>query len=95
MEIVAVDLELLSGDKLAVAVCYIPPKTGAWGNEEYRDLTKETLHELKVLARRSKSLLICGDFNCKEVDWENFEVRGIAEGGWGSELLNFCMENAL
>merc|ERR1711980_15105 len=64
--------------------------TRAWEKEEHENLQRETLQEIdRVIERanqKNNRLIILRDFNCKKVDWRNYEVR--EEGGdwsWNKE----------
>lgn len=76
------------------AVIYVPPKTRAWNNIEHRELLIESRLEMNELIRHCGDLTVLGDFNCKEVNWEEFTTDG-GEESWGSEVLNLAVENTL
>ena len=61
---------------------------------DHEEMRKETLETLEKVIRESNRLLLCGDFNCKEVDWEGMD-SGCEEGGWGDKLLELVTDNAL
>ena len=76
------------------AIVYVPPKTRSWGNIEHKELQKETLSEMENLLNHCDNLTIMGDFNCREVNWEEWTTEGIDES-WGSKMLKLAMENTL
>ncbi len=51
----------------------------------------QTLECLKEVIESSDNLILMGDFNCKEVCWEQWYTDG-REETWGSKLLNLAME---
>ncbi|MPC50209.1 LINE-1 reverse transcriptase [Portunus trituberculatus] len=71
----------------------VPPKTSAWPNEQYDDMVRSTIKRMKIeVAIRDRDVIV-GDFNCREVMWEEFEVGNGEE--WGEQMLDFAMENLL
>ncbi len=54
----------------------------------------ETLQTLETILSRNNRIILVGDFNCREVDWEGLDA-GTNEGTRGSKLLNLMMENLL
>ncbi len=44
--------------------------------------------------QENRDLILMGDFNCGEVDWENLDSMGGPES-WGSKLLELTMENMM
>lgn len=78
----------------SVAVAYVPPKSNAWKDEEYKDMLKDTKEELERLMRENRDLILMGDFNCKEVEWESLETTGSPES-WGAVLLELAMDNLM
>lgn len=88
-------LEIIIGEnKTDIMVVYMPPFTRAWGREEYQELKVNTVNSMQKLIDRNNELLIVGDFNCKEVDWENREA-GINVDSWGNILLDLSSDNLL
>lgn len=77
-----------------IAVAYIPPKTGSWSTEEHKEMLKDTQTSLETIMKQRTELILVGDFNCKEVDWENWQTEG-SGNTWGSVLLDMAMENLL
>ena len=76
-----------------VITVYVPPKTSAWDNEQYHKMKKDTLNRLKDELSKKDKMVLVGDFNCKEVVWEDFEVVNGNE--WGEELLNMVIDNLM
>ena len=74
------------------AVVYVPPKTRSWNSLEHKEMQKETLLNLEKLIDCCGNLTIMGDFNCKEVNWEEWTTEGSDES-WGSEILKLAMES--
>ena len=81
-------------DKRSVAVAYVPPKTNAWTKEEYKKVLKDVREEMERIMRENRDLILMGDFNCKEVEWESLETKGDSES-WGSVLLELAMDNLM
>lgn len=42
----------------------------------------------------SKNLILMSDFNCKEVNWQEWETEGSADS-WGSTLLSMVTDNVM
>ena len=93
-EVVSVKVEDCSGEKLTIITTYVPPKTNTWTNEEYDKMIEDTLKDLNRIIRKSKIVLLVGDFNCKEINWESFEAGG-NQSEWGERFLNLTMENMM
>ena len=49
---------------------------------------------MKNVIVRSRNITIMGDFNCKEVLWEDWLTEG-GELSWGNRLLQLAMDNIL
>ena len=43
---------------------------------------------------KGNKVVMMGDFNCKEVCWEEWYTSG-SESSWENKLLNLAMDNAL
>jgi len=98
-EVVTIEVQV-GRERIIISTVYAPPHTRAWEKEEHENLQRETLQEInRVIERanqRNSRLIILGDFNCKKVDWRNYEVR--EEGGdwsWNKELFNLITQNLL
>ena len=46
------------------------------------------------MIRKDNKILLMGDFNCKNVRWEEMEIDGNAEP-WSKEMLQLAMVNTL
>ncbi len=92
-EIVSVNLEDKNGEIPTVINTYVPPKTNTWSTEEYDEIIEDTITCLKNLIKSRKVLLV-GDFNCKEVNWETYEGEG-GKDAWGDRFLKMTTENLL
>ena len=73
---------------------YVPPKTGCWNNKEYERLLRETRCALSKILDRTSKILLMGDFNCKEVNWENLTTEG-GMNSWGYTLLDLIKEHTM
>ena len=93
-EIIAIEVNTREGEKLLVVCLYMPPLTGAWTREEHKEMMEELLGQLEKLSDKYYRILITGDFNAKEIDWEKQEA-GKEEDSWNSKLLDFATEHIL
>ena len=93
-EVLKVRIKGMSGGKRDLAVVYVPPKTDAWSLEEYEVMLKDSKECLEEMIKNSDNISIMGDFNCKEVCWEDWTTGG-SENSWGSTLLKLTMENVM
>ena len=75
-------------------VVYVPSKTSSWGVDEYQKMLRDTEECMKSVIVRSRNITIMGDFNCKEVLWEDWLTEG-GELSWGNRLLQLAMDNIL
>ena len=57
-------------------------------------MQKEVLECLDSMIRKDNKILLMGDFNCKNVRWEEMEIDGNAEP-WSEEMLQLAMVNTL
>ena len=93
-EIVKVVVRSRLREEMAYVGVYVPPLTTAWTKREHDGLIKDTIDELGEITSQHKDVLIIGDFNCKEIDWEERTCKG-GEESWGVKLLNWAEENIL
>ena len=87
VEVIATELDDGDGKVIHIAVCYMPPQTRAWPNEEYEVLMTDTLKVIQSLFQERGRLILVGDFNCKEVCWETMD-EGTNEETWGAKLMD-------
>ena len=76
-----------------IVTVYIPPRTSAWNYEQYQEVMRNTLSRIKQEITRKDRVMIVGDFNCKEIVWEDYEV--VNGGEWAEELLNVATNNLM
>ena len=78
-----------------IAVCNVPvpPKSRTWSEEHHR-MVEDTTHFLQRVTEESNNVILEGDFNCKEVHWEDWSAVG-GEGTWGNKLLGIAMDNGM
>ena len=76
-----------------IVTVYVPPKTSAWSNEQYDNMVEGTMERMKIEVAKKDKIVIVGDFNCKEIKWEEFEVGN--GGDWGEQLLNYAVDNLM
>ena len=89
-EVISVLVTDSKGD-INIVTVYVPPKTNAWNYDNYHGMLRNTLDRLKREIERKNRVMIVGDFNSKEIVWENFEV--VNGGEWREELLNLIINN--
>uniref|UniRef100_A0A0P4W1E0 Endonuclease/exonuclease/phosphatase domain-containing protein n=1 Tax=Scylla olivacea TaxID=85551 RepID=A0A0P4W1E0_SCYOL len=65
-----------------------------WRLEDHKEMQKEVLKCLDNMIRKDSKILLVGDFNCKNVSWEEMEVNGNA-GLWSEEMLQLIMVNTM
>ena len=81
------------GERIFVGV-YVPPKTSAWTREEHEAMIGDTMKELEDLTSKGKDMVIVGDFNCKQVNWEEGTCHG-EEYSYSDRLLSWAQENLM
>ncbi len=91
-EVIRIQTKKKEGRNFAVA--YVPPKTNAWTQEDYKLLLRDTSNCLERILAESNNLTLMGDFNCKEVCWEEWTMD-VGEESWGYMLLNLIMTNTM
>ena len=89
-----VEVVLKNGRKRDLVIIHVPPKTNAWGREEYGNMMKDTYTCLKIMIENSDNIIMMGDFNCKEVCWEEWYTGG-GEESWDDLLLDLVMNNIM
>uniref|UniRef100_A0A0P4VYJ0 Endonuclease/exonuclease/phosphatase domain-containing protein n=1 Tax=Scylla olivacea TaxID=85551 RepID=A0A0P4VYJ0_SCYOL len=57
-------------------------------------MINNTIVCMKRLVINSENIILMGDFNCKEVSWENWSSEG-SELSWENKLLQLVMDNIL
>lgn len=57
-------------------------------------MLEDTRTCLAELLEENDDILLMGDFNCKEISWENWTTEG-SESSWGNKLLDLAIENVL
>ena len=82
-----------NGGKRDLVIVYIPPKTNALEREEYGDMVKDTYSCLTNMKENNDSITMMGDFNYREVCWEEWYIGG--EESWGGILLDLVMNNIM
>ena len=69
-----IEIELLGRDKLLCGCMYRSPSNNKEKSRENAGLISHSI--TKAMERKSSHVLISGDFNFKEIDWENEFVEG-------------------
>ena len=93
-EVVVVKVVCRGGIRRDFVVAYVPPKTNSWNKEEYKRKMEDTKRWIEHLMETKCKLVMMGDFNSKEVKWEEWTVNG-SEDSWSGELLRMAMENSM
>ncbi|XP_050714228.1 uncharacterized protein LOC126997279 [Eriocheir sinensis] len=93
-EVLKVETVGAEGRRRQYVVGYVPPRTNAWKAREYEVMIQDTVSCLDGMLRESERIILMGDFNCKEVEWEDWRTQGTEES-WGGRLLQLAMEHVL
>ena len=87
-EIASITIRTNGRERRKIIVTYIPPKTNTWGLAEHQEMQREVLTSLGNMLRKDKKILLLGDFNCKNINWEVMEV-GENGGQWGKNYYRW------
>ena len=93
-EVLVVEEKERNGELTTYAGVYVPPITNAWTKNDHEVMLEETINEMERLVLRNKNVFIVGDFNCKEINWEEGTYRG-GENSWSNKLMKWAEENLL
>ena len=93
-EVISIKIGTSGREKRRIIVTYVPPKTNTWRLEEHKEMQREVLKCLDSMVGKNSKILLVGDFNCKNVRWEEMEVNGNA-GPWSEEMLQLAMVNTM
>ena len=74
-EIASVIIRTGGSEKRKIIVVYIPPKTNMWEINTYKNMHNETRATLEGMIRKNYKVLLVGDFNSKEINWEKLEIQ--------------------
>ena len=77
-ETLSVEIKIRGEEIRKIIVAYIPPKTNSWEADVYRHMHSETIQSIDDMLKGRNKVLLVGDFNSKEINWGEIEVRGIA-----------------
>ncbi|KAK8748334.1 hypothetical protein OTU49_016085 [Cherax quadricarinatus] len=84
--------------KVVIGVMYNPPQNCRRPREEYEENNRVMVDTLAEVARRAHSsrakLLVMGDFNHREIDWENLEPHGDPET-WRAKMMDVVLKNLM
>ena len=64
------------------------------GADEYKHMQSELIKSIDDMLKMRSKVLLVGDFNSKEINCGEMEVRGIAST-WSEELLQTMMVNTM
>ena len=92
-EIISVEIKL-NEIKQKIILTYVPPRTATWKGGEYMTMIDNTVLTLNKEIKDSENVIMVGDFNAKEINWEDFEVPDGVET-WSTKLLQLAEENLL
>ena len=98
VEMVEIEVEEAGGEKVNVAVFYMPPRTGAWrGYEEYKKLVDKSQEELQRFFQTEGRLILVGDFNCGKIDWESMDacLDEENEESWDAKMMELVTVNMI
>ena len=93
-ETMSVVIKIKGSERRKIIVTYIPPKTNAWEINDYRGMQQELRKSMEDMIGKNNKVLLVGDFNCKEIDWEEMEIH-VNAGSWCEELLQTMMINTM
>ena len=93
-EIVSITIRTNERERRRIILTYVPPRTNTWGLDKHKEMQKEVLTSLDTMLSKDKKILLLGDFNCKNINWEEMEICENA-GQWGEDLLQMAMVNTL
>ena len=93
-ETMGIVIKTKGGERRKIIVTYIPPKTNAWKLEEYKEMQYDVWRCLDDMIRQSRKVLLVGDFNCKDINWEEMEVKGNANP-WSDKLIQLALVNTM
>ncbi len=73
---------------------YVPPMTNGWRKEEHKEMLVDVLKGLEKIVMENSDIVIVGDFNCKEINWETLTTTG-SKNSWSNRQLNWVVENLM
>ena len=98
VEMIVIEVEKEGGEKVSIAVFYIPPPTGVWrGSEEYKQLIDKSQEEILRLFQSEGRLILVGDFDCGKIDWESMDLRldDENEDSWDAKMMELVTTNMI
>jgi len=93
-EVLKVGIRRKKGGIRDFVVVYVPPKTNVWSKTDHDEMLRDTTRSLRKTIEGSENIIVMGDFNCKEVCWEEWSTEG-GEESWGGTMLNLVMNNIM
>ena len=93
-EVICIVIKTKSKERRKIIVTYIPPRTNTWELERYKEMQCEVWRCLDDMIRESKKVLLVGDFNCKDINWEEMEIRGNTNP-WSDKLMQLALVNTM
>ena len=93
-EVLDITMRISKRERRKIIVAYVPPKTNAWKYEEHKVMQKEMMKCLENVITICNKVLLLGDFNCKNVNWEVMGTCGNAET-WSEEVIQMAAQNTM
>ena len=93
-EVISIVIKTNGWEKRKIIVTYVPPKTNAWELEKYKEMQYEVWRCLDDMIRKSRRVLLVGDFNCKDINWNEMEMSG-NDSPWCDKLIQLAMVNTM
>ena len=93
-ETLSVELKIRGEEIRKIIVAYIPPKTSSWEADMYQQMQNEIRRSMDDMLKGRKKVLLVGDFNSKEINWGEMEVRE-NPSAWSEELMQMMMVNTM
>ena len=93
-ETLSVDIKIRGEKNRKIIVAYVPPKMSTWETDMYKHMQNEVLKSINDMLKKGKRVLLVGDFNRKEINFGEIEMRGNASS-WSEELLTAMMVNTM
>ena len=93
-EVLKVGVRQSGANRRDFAVVYVPPKMNSWTRKNFEQMISDTTLCMRNMLIKSDNITVMGDFNCKEVSWENWSTDG-SDMSWGNKLLQMAMDNIL
>ncbi|XP_076046363.1 uncharacterized protein LOC143028322 [Oratosquilla oratoria] len=94
VEMIMIEVEDRYKKSRKFVINYVPPKTASWEESEHKSMLEDTKITLNKIMADGGRIVMMGDFNCKEICWEEMTVKG-GDGSWGNALLEMITDNTM